>query len=127
MQDLRFLVFLLEGLAAICGLYFYKKNPTIKTVGFFSYFLLLTFFVETIGWFPAIIYWNTPLHFLKDSFWYRNFWLFNPYLIISFLVYILYFKWNISRIRTRFFLYATSNRFWAMVVDRMDVVLCGAH
>lgn len=101
MQDLRFLVFLLEGLAAICGLYFYKKNPTIKTVGFFSYFLLLTFFVETIGWFPAIIYWNTPLHFLKDSFWYRNFWLFNPYLIISFLVYILYFKWNISSKKIR--------------------------
>jgi len=101
MQDLRFLVFLLEGIAVICGLYYFQKNPTDKTVGFFSYFLLFTFFVETIGWFPAIIYWNESLHFLKGSFWYRNFWLFNPYLIICFVVYILFFKWHISHKKTR--------------------------
>ena len=104
MQDLRFLVILLEGLAAICGLYYYKKNPTIKTVGFFSGFLLFTYFVESIGMIPAMIYWNESLHFLKDSFWYSNFWLFNPYLIINFVVYILYFKWNISSKKTRKFI-----------------------
>ena len=104
MQDLRFLAFLLEGVAAISGLYYYQKNPADKAVGFFSYFLLFTFFVETIGWFPAIIYWNEFLHFLKDSFWYSNFWLFNPYLIISFVVYILYFKWQISNNETRKFI-----------------------
>lgn len=100
MQDLRFLVFLLEAVAAISGLYYYRKNPTDKAIGFFSYFLLFTFFVETIGFLPAIIYWNEPLHFLKNTFWYKNFWLFNPYLIISFISYILYFKWNISNEKT---------------------------
>ncbi|GGW86589.1 hypothetical protein [Salegentibacter mishustinae] len=104
MQDLRFLVILLEGLAAICGLYYYKKNPTNKKVGFFSGFLLFTYFVESIGMIPAMIYWNESLHFLKDSFWYSNFWLFNPYLIINFVVYILYFKWNISSKKTRKFI-----------------------
>ncbi|PKD16667.1 hypothetical protein APR41_07620 [Salegentibacter salinarum] len=100
MQDFRFLVFLLEGIAAICGLYFYQKNPADKAVGFFSYFLLLTFFVESIGLFPAAIYWNEELHFLKQTFLYRTYWLYNPYLIISFVVYILFFKWNISNNKT---------------------------
>lgn len=96
MQNLRFLVLLLEAIAAISGLYYYRKNPTDKAVGFFSFFLLFTFFVETIGFIPAIIYWNEPLHFLKSTFLYSNFWLYNPYSIISFVVYVLYFKWNFS-------------------------------
>lgn len=101
MQDLRFLVFLLEGVAAISGLYYFKKNPDDKATGFFAYFLLFTFFVESVGFFPAIIYWNEELHFLKQTLWYRTFWLYNPYLVISFIAYILYFKWNISKDKTR--------------------------
>lgn len=100
MQDLRFLVFLLEGIAAISGLYYYQKNPADKAAGFFAYFLLFTFFVETIGLFPAAIYWNEKLHFLKQTFLYRTFWLYNPYLILSFIAYVLYFKWNISNEKT---------------------------
>ncbi|MBE7639314.1 hypothetical protein GUB10_03115 [Salegentibacter sp. BLCTC] len=101
MHDIRFLVLLLEGFAAISGLYYYQKKPTDKAVGFFSYFLLLTFFVEAIALIPTMIYWNESLHFLKETFWYSNFWLYNPYLIISFVVYILYFKWNISNERVK--------------------------
>ncbi|MDT0651868.1 hypothetical protein [Autumnicola edwardsiae] len=96
MENSIFLVILLEGFAAISGLYYYQKKPTDKAVGFFAYFLLFTFFVETIGLIPAIIYYNEPLHFLKNTFWYQNYWLYNPYLIISFTVYILFFKRNIS-------------------------------
>ncbi|SHF87819.1 hypothetical protein SAMN05444483_10372 [Salegentibacter echinorum] len=96
MQHLTFLVILLEGFAAISGLYYYSKKPTDKAVGFFSYFLLLTYFVEALAAIPKIIYWNESLHFLKNTFLYNNFWIYNPYLIISFLVYILYFTWNIS-------------------------------
>lgn len=104
MQILIFLVILLEGFAAISGLYYYKKKPTDKAVGFFAYFLLLTYFIEIIGTIPTIIYWNEPLHYLKGTFWYQNFWLHNPHLIISFVVYILYFKWNISNNKTRKFI-----------------------
>lgn len=95
MQDLRFLVFLLEGTAAVAGLYFYKKHPGNKAAGMFAYFLLITYVVEAIGFFPAMIYWNEFLHFLKDGFFYKNFWLYNPYLIISFVVYLTFFRKNI--------------------------------
>ncbi len=101
MQNLGFLVLILEGVAAVSGLYYYKKKPTDKAVGFFSYFLLLTFFLEALALTPTIIYWNEPLHFLKKTFLYGNFWLYNPYIIISFVVYILFFKWNIYNKKLR--------------------------
>ena len=104
MQILIFLVILLEGFAAVSGLYYYKKKPTEKAVGFFAYFLLLTYFIEIIGTIPTIIYWYEALHYLKGTFWYQNFWLHNLYLIISFVVYILYFTWNISNNKTRKFI-----------------------
>lgn len=96
MENLTFLVILLEGFAGVSGIYYHKKNPANKSIKFFAYFLLFTYFVEIVGLIPVIIHWNESLHFLKDGFWYRNFWLYNPYLIISFVVYILYFRKNIS-------------------------------
>lgn len=96
MHEFRYLVYLLEGMAAVSGLYYFQKKPTDKAVGFFAYFLLATYLVETIGWIPTIIYRWEELHFLKDSFLYKNFWLHNPYLITTFVLYILYFKWNLS-------------------------------
>lgn len=104
MQDLRFLVFLLEGTAAVAGLYFYRNNPGNKAAGMFSYFLLLTYLVEAVGFFPAMIYWNEQLHFLKDGFFYKNFWLYNPYLILSFVVYLTFFRKNIDNKKTSNFL-----------------------
>lgn len=104
MQDFRFLVFLLEGLAAVAGLYYFKKNPTNKAAGMFAYFLLLTYLVEAIGLFPAMIYWNEALHFLKDGFFYKNYWLYNPYLIVSFVVYLTFFRKNIQNERVSKFL-----------------------
>lgn len=101
MYDLRFLVLILEGVAAISGLYYSKKNPTDKSVGFFAYFLLLTFFVEALALIPTIIYWNESLHFLKETILYSNFWLYNPYSIINFTVYILYFNRKLSNKRIK--------------------------
>lgn len=101
MQDLRFLVLLLEGVAAVAGLYYYKNNPDNKPAGMFAYFLLLTYLVEALGMFPAMIYWNESLHFLKDGFFYRNYWLYNPYLIISFIIYLSFFRKNILNKRIR--------------------------
>jgi hypothetical protein len=96
MHDFRYLVYLLEAVGAISGLYYYKKNPTDKSVGFFAYFLLVTYLVETIGWIPTIIYRWEELHFLKNGFWYKNFWLYNPYILLSFICYIYYFSKNIK-------------------------------
>lgn len=96
MQDLRFLVFLLEGTAAIAGLYYYKKHPDNKAAGMFAYFLLLTYLVEAIGLIPAAIYYNECLHYLKETFLYQNYWLYNPYLIVSFVVYLTFFRKHIG-------------------------------
>ncbi len=101
MQDFRYLVYLLEAVAAVTGLYYYQKNPADKAVGFFSFFLLATYIVETIGLIPTIIYRWEELHFLKSSFWYRNHWLFNPYVLVSFLVYIYYFSKNLENRKAR--------------------------
>lgn len=97
MEELRFLVYLLEGVAAISGFY-YLRTAIDRPTRYFVYFLLITFFVETIGLFPAIIYYNEELHFLKETFLAQNYWLYNPFLIISCLVYINYFKWNTNNI-----------------------------
>ncbi|MCM4159806.1 hypothetical protein FHG64_15770 [Antarcticibacterium flavum] len=104
MQDLRFLVFLLEGIAAFAGIYFYRNNPGNKAAGMFAYFLLITYVVEAIGFFPAMIYWNESIHFLKDGFFYKNFWLYNPYIILSFVVYLTFFRKNIRNKKTSDFL-----------------------
>ncbi len=92
MKDLNYLVYLLEGVAAVSALFYYKKKPADKSAGFFAYFLLATYIVETIAWIPTIIYRWEELHFLRDGFWYQNFWIHNPFLIITFLVYGYYFN-----------------------------------
>lgn len=92
MHEFRYFAYLLEAVAAVAGLYYYRKNPGDKAVGFFAYFLLVTYLVETIGWIPTIIYRWEELHFLKNSFWYKNYWLHNPFLVLTFLVYGYYFK-----------------------------------
>lgn len=104
MQELRYLVFLLEGLAAVSALYYYKKKPANKSAGFFAYFLLTVYFVETIAWIPTVIYRWENLHFLKNSFWYQNYWIHNPFLIISFLAYGYYFKIQLLNFKARKFI-----------------------
>ncbi len=91
MRVLLFIFLLLEGFSVISGIYYLKRNPKDIENRLFTYFLFLTFTIETIGLIPAIIHYNEALHYLKDTAWYNNFWLFNPYLIVSFTFYCLYF------------------------------------
>lgn len=92
MLELRFLVYLLEGVAATCCFYYLGKNPNDKPTKILGYFLLITYLVESLGDIPNIIYRYESLHFLMETFLSNNFWLYNPYLIINFLVLIHYFK-----------------------------------
>lgn len=88
---LLFLAILLEGFSVIAGIYYIKRRPDDLSNKLFTYFLLFTFCVEVIAIIPAIIYHHEALHYLKDTLWYTNFWLFNPYLILSFSFYCFYF------------------------------------
>jgi hypothetical protein len=101
MEGLRFIAYLLEAVAIVAGFYFLRHKPLDTVTRYFVYFLVLTFSIETIGHIPTLIYYYEELHFLKDTFWAQNFWLFNPYLILSFLVYINYFKWKINSLGAR--------------------------
>lgn len=92
MLELRFLVYLLEGVAAVCCFYYLGKNSGDRAIRILAYFLLLTYLVESLGDIPGIIYRYENLYFLKETFLANNFWLYNPYLIINFLVLIHYFK-----------------------------------
>ena len=96
MRELFFVSLFLEGFSAIAGIYYMKRNPSDFENKLLTYFLFLTFTTETIGLIPAVIYYNEALHYLKDTAWYGNFWLFNPYLIVSFAFYCFYFGYSLQ-------------------------------
>lgn len=99
MLELRFLVYLLEGIAAVCCFYYLGKNPEDKATRILGYLLLITYLVESLGDIPTIIYRYKNLHFLKETFLSNNFWLYNPYLIINFLILIHYFKMQLHNLK----------------------------
>lgn len=93
------IVKLLELIAAIAGTVYIRKYRDDIPSRYFMYFLWLTFLVEIVGLLPNIIHrYNTvsELCSLENSFWSENFWLYNPYLILSILFYIFYIKMNIG-------------------------------
>jgi len=101
MQILFFVVFLLEGFSVIAGIYYLRRNPNDLDNKLLKYLLFLTFFIEIIGLIPAIIYNHESLHYLKDTFWYTNFWLYNPFIIVSFAAYAFYFRMRLENIISR--------------------------
>ncbi len=92
MDKFIFFTILLEGCSAIAGFYYINKKSEEKSNQLLTFFLLLTFLTEAIGTIPLIIYHQESLHYLKGTVWYSNYWLFNPYNIISFVLYVVYFK-----------------------------------
>jgi hypothetical protein len=94
--SLLFITKLLEGFSVIAGIYYLKRYPNDSSNKLFTYFLLFTFIVEIIGTIPAIIHNNEALHYLKDTVWYTNFWLYNPYLIVSYAAYVVYFRMSLK-------------------------------
>ena len=96
MQALYLLVFLLQGFSVIAGVYYLIRKPNELDNKLLVYFLFLTVIVEIIGLIPAIIYNSEALHYLKDTVWYTNFWLYNPYAIVSFVTYVFYFRMSLK-------------------------------
>ncbi len=100
-NDVVFLAYLLEGAAAVCGFYYFQKNPGDRANFYFACFLLLTYIVESLGWLPYIFYLHKDLNYLREGLWHQNFWFFNPYLILSYAFYANYFRTKLSRPRFR--------------------------
>lgn len=88
------LVFLLEVSAAIAGSYYLKKrkDPEIEN-RLLVYYLWLVVFVEFIGIYPLYGYFTdySTLPFIKDSVFERNFWWYNSFAIVKYVVFFIYF------------------------------------
>lgn len=88
---------LLELLATIAGTIYIAKYREDKTTRYFVYFLWLTVFVELVfGWIPTMVRYLDYFSFLRGTFLEKNYWVYNIYFIISFYIYINYFKWSIK-------------------------------
>lgn len=98
------LVYLLELLSALAGTYYLWKSPgSGKNIRMFVYYLWLIVFVETIGIYPVYAYLNDykTLWFIKDTPFERNFWLYNSFKIVSFLVFFQFFTNELKNERLR--------------------------
>lgn len=86
-----FLINLLEIFAFVAAVFYYRKHP-FKPNYYLAFFLGITVVVEVLSWYTAFID-DGFLHFLKDTRFYRNYWLGNIYTLVSYVFYINYFKW----------------------------------
>ncbi len=93
------LVYLLEFLAALSGtFYLWNSAGASKMMRIFVYYLWSIVFVETLGMYPLYAYFNNyeTLGFVKDTPFERNFWLYNSFKIVSFLVFFEFFTRKLS-------------------------------
>ncbi len=99
------IIHLIELLAAIVGVRFIQKYREDKVSRYFVWFLWFVVVIETFGLVPRLIKGLDSLSFLKNTFFAEdNYWLYNPYLIISFVFYIFFFSSQIRLKRNKIIL-----------------------
>lgn len=92
-------IYFFEWAAFILSFYFFKKYPS-KPIKYLVVFLGFNLLVETIGFYTFFVDEWFFLSFLKNTPFEKNYWLYNIYLIISFLFYALFFKWFLTSTKT---------------------------
>ena len=118
------LIHSIELIAAIAGLFYIKKYRDDKLSRYFVLFLWFTVIIEKIGLIRRFIHKVDSLIHLKGTFLGEsNYWLYNPYLIISVVFYIRYLSLNIQSGKFRFtlnllsILYFVSSIISFLIVD----------
>jgi len=96
LENRSFIIKLLEFLAAITGLIYYKKYKS-RAVKYFVFFLVYVVFLELIGSYPIYFYKIKSLNYLRESlrgtyffrnyWWYTLFWKIGAVLFYSFYYY----------------------------------------
>lgn len=88
------LIYILEVGAAIAGtIYLRKVTLPEKGVRLFVYYLWLVVFVEFVGLYPSYAYFfdYKKLGFIKGTLFERNYWWYNSYTVIKFIVLYVFF------------------------------------
>ncbi len=84
---------LFELIAAIAGTVYIRKYRVEKSTRYFVLFLWFNVFIEIIfGWLPTFIENFEFLHFLQDTIFAKNKWIYNTFEVITTLFYLLYFN-----------------------------------
>lgn len=105
------LIYILELGAAIAGsIYLSKVAVPEKGVRLFVYYLWIVVFVEFVGLYPSYAYFSDykKLGFIKGTLFERNYWWYNSYNVIKFLILYIFFILQLKSPAKRRKLYAIS-------------------
>ncbi|RFN57911.1 hypothetical protein [Marixanthomonas ophiurae] len=97
---------LVEAMAAVAGLILIRNRKTDKATKYFVYFLCFTILLEITGNYAPVAYYSgyKLFSFVEGTVFENNYWLYNINLIISYTIYISYFKWHLDNLGLRKFL-----------------------
>jgi len=87
-----FVTYMFELCAFLLSIYYYKNHKHRETF-FLTWFLGITIFVETISSYSFVLDDFSFLSRLKGTNFEHNFWIYNIYMIVSYLFYTSFFKW----------------------------------
>ncbi len=97
-------IIFLELLSAIFGLKYISKNLGNIPLKYFVWFLFFTVGIEVFGFVPRCIRVFESIAFLKTTFLAKNYWLYNLYFILSYMMYVYYFRKQLVSARAKLFL-----------------------
>lgn len=91
-------IYILEVIAIIAGFYFLFRRKANKWNKGLVYFLIFTVFTELIASYAIIGYFTdyNYFSFVKGSLFEKNTWIFNCFIILEFLFFILFFRYYIK-------------------------------
>jgi len=95
MDKYFFVTYILELSAFLLSIYYYKNNKT-REILYLTWFLSITIFVETISSYSFLLDKFSFLTRLKGTNFEHNYWLYNIYMIVSYLFYTSFFKWYLK-------------------------------
>jgi hypothetical protein len=86
-------------MAAIAGIYYIKKVPSLKSTNYLVIFLWFTLGIEVICSYAPIAYFSKYKYFsfVEGTPFKDNYWIYNIYLIVSYVFYIYYFRFFIRQ------------------------------
>lgn len=93
-----FIIHLFEFLAALAGSVYLIQKPRARRVNqYFVYFLWANVFIDLAGFYTTYAYFTgyESLSFIEGTPFERNFWWYNSYKILSYLVYFTYFLMHV--------------------------------